>query len=232
MPLRVYAGALLDWAAERRVEIISARHLLVPRELVRLAASQFAPAAAVLARAFRDDPLMAYTIPNPVERARMLPEIYVRMVRFGLLTGEVYATAGAIEGVAVWLPPNARWTRKNIEASGMHQLAVLVGDDAYRRYRAVVECEWQARQRDMVTPCWYLFLLGVEPRSQRHGLGSELMRPILERADRDRLACYLETENPRNVPFYLKQGFEVILDGEEAGSSDVKFWTFRRTPKR
>src|SRR5208282_2975696 len=60
-----------------------------------------------------------------------------------------------------------------------------------------------------------------EPARQRRGLGGELMRPILERADRDNLACYLETENQRNVPFYLKQGFEVIVDGEEARQSGV-----------
>jgi len=198
---------------------------------VRLGSSQIVAAAAVFARAFSDDPLMVYAIPNRAERARLLPEVYVRMIRFGHLAGVVYTTAGAIEGAAVWLPPDAKWTRENIEASGMHQLATLIGDDAYQRYREVVGREWQARQRDMLAPCWYLFLLGVEPARQRRGLGGELMRPILERADRDHLACYLETENQRNVPFYLKQGFEVIVDGEEAGSSGVRFWTFHRTPK-
>ena len=186
----------------------------------------------MFARAFSDDPLMVYAIPNRAERARLLPEVYVRMIRFGHLAGVVYTTAGAIEGAAVWLPPDAKWTRENIEASGMHQLATLIGDDAYRRYREVVGREWQARERDMDAPCWYLFLLGVEPARQRRGLGGELMRPILERADRDNLACYLETENRRNVAFYLKQGFEVIVDGEEAGANGVRFWTFRRTPKR
>ena len=58
------------------------------------------------------------------------------------------------------------------------------------------------------------------------------MRPVLERADKERVACYLETENQRNVAFYLKQGFEMIVNGEEAGASGVRFWTFRRTPKR
>ena len=58
------------------------------------------------------------------------------------------------------------------------------------------------------------------------------MRPVLERADEEHLACYLETENPRNVAFYLKQGFEMIVNGEAAGASGVRFWTFRRTPIR
>jgi hypothetical protein len=54
---------------------------------------------------------------------------------------------------------------------------------------------------------------------------------VIERADREQLACYLETENVRNVAFYLKQGFEMIVKGEEAGTSGVRFWTFRYAPK-
>ena len=96
----------------------------------------------------------------------------------------------------------------------------------------MVSREWQARERDMIGACWYLFLLGVEPSRQRRGLGGALMRPVMERADTARVACYLETENERNVAFYLKQGFEMIVNGEEAGATGVKFWTFRRQPKR
>jgi ribosomal protein S18 acetylase RimI-like enzyme len=204
----------------------------VSAKTVRLTGSQISAAAGTLARAFHDDPLMVYAIPDPAERTRLLPGVYARMIRFESLAGEVYATAGALEGVALWLPPNAKWTRENIEASGMHQLATLIGDDAYKRYREVVGREWQARERDMTGSCWYLFILGVEPSCQRRGLGGALMRPVLERADAEQLACYLETENQRNVAFYLKQGFDMIANGEEAGTSGVRFWTFRRTPKR
>ncbi len=201
-------------------------------EIVRLADSQIPAAAATLARAFHDDPLMVYAIPDQAERARLLPDVYARMVRFGTLAGEVYATASALDGVALWLPPGAKWTRENIEASGMHQLATLIGNDAYQRYRDVVSREWQARERDMTGACWYLFILGVEPSRQRCGLGGALMRPVVERADTGHLACYLETENQRNVEFYLKQGFDLIVNGEEAGATGVRFWTFRRPPGR
>jgi ribosomal protein S18 acetylase RimI-like enzyme len=204
----------------------------VSAKIVRLTDSQIPGAAATLARAFHDDPLMTYAIPDAAERVRLLPDMYARMIRFGTLAGEVYVTAGALEGVALWLPPHAKWTRENIEASGMHETPNLIGNDAYQRYREVVGREWQARERDMPIACWYLFLLGVEPDSQRRGLGGALMRPVIERADEEHVACYLETENQRNVAFYLKQGFDVIVNGEEAGASGVRFWTFRRVPTR
>ncbi|HYK63626.1 MAG TPA: GNAT family N-acetyltransferase [Patescibacteria group bacterium] len=201
-------------------------------EITTLTDRQVPAAAATLARAFHDDPLMVYAIPDAAERARLLPEMYARMVRFGLLAGEVLATTGAPDGVALWLPPNAKWTRENMQAAGMHETPMLIGDDAYQRYREVVTREWQARERDMKGPCWYLFLIGVEPSRQRRGVGAAMIRPMLERADKGKQACYLETENQRNVAFYEKQGFDTIVNGEEAGGSGVRFWTFRRLPKR
>jgi len=114
----------------------------------------------------------------------------------------------------------------------MHETPTIIGNDAYQRYRDVVGREWQARERDMTAPCWYLFLLGVEPSRQRQGLGGELMRPMLELAEIERVACYLETENQHNVAFYRKHGFDVIVNGEEAGATGVRFWTFSRKPKR
>lgn len=179
---------------------------------------------------------MVYAIPDAAERIRLLPDVYARMIRFGCLAGEVFAAAGAdpeqLDGVALWMPPDAKWSREHIEASGMSQMPTLIGDDAYQRYREVVGREWQARERDLKGACWYLFLLGVEPSRQRRGLGGALMRGVLERADVDKVACYLETENERNVAFYRKQGFDVIVNGEEAGTTGVRFWSFSRTPKQ
>ncbi|HEY2662784.1 MAG TPA: GNAT family N-acetyltransferase, partial [Candidatus Binataceae bacterium] len=184
-----------------------------------------------LAHAFQNDPLMAYTIPDATERATLLPEFYVRMVRFGFLSGEVYTTEGSIEGAAVWLPPGAKWDRQSVEAAGLHELSKIIGDDAMGRFREVVGAEARARERDMISPYWYLLLLGVAPNRQRRGLGGRLMEPILNQAMCEHVVCYLETEQPRNVAFYLKHGFEVVVDGEAAGVSGVRFWTFRR-PKQ
>jgi GNAT superfamily N-acetyltransferase len=197
-------------------------------KVVRLDDTQIEPAGRVLARAFQHDPLMVYTIPDPARRESLLPEFYNRMVRFGWLSGEVYTTEGAINGAAVWLPPNVQWDRQSVEAAGLHELSRIIGDDAMGRFREVVGPESRARERDMTEPYWYLLLLGVEPSCQRRGLGGKLMAPILSRAASEDLACYLETEQPRNVAFYLKQGFKKVVDGEAVGAGGVRFWSFRR----
>jgi len=201
-------------------------------DIVPVVESQIGQAAAILGRAFQNDPLMLYAIPDAAERARMLPEFYIRMLRFGILAGEVYTTAGAMEAVALWLPPDVQWTRERVQAAGLHELSSVIGADAIARFREVVGHEAQARERDMTEPYWYLLLLGVEPALQGRGLGGELIAPMIQRAHREGVPCYVETENPRNVAFYRRHGFELIVDGQAAGSSGVRFWTFQQGAKR
>jgi ribosomal protein S18 acetylase RimI-like enzyme len=45
---------------------------------------------------------------------------------------------------------------------------------------------------------------------QSRGLGAQLLRPMLKRCDNERLPAYLESTNPRNVPFYESLGFRKI----------------------
>lgn len=52
-------------------------------------------------------------------------------------------------------------------------------------------------------------VLGVEPAKQNLGLGSVLMKEDLKRVDEAGALAYLESSNPRNIPFYERHGFEV-----------------------
>lgn len=69
-----------------------------------LAASQQGRAAAVLAKAFRDDPMTRYLVPDDGQRVRLLPWVFGGAVRYALRYGEVYTTPD-LAGVACWLPP-------------------------------------------------------------------------------------------------------------------------------
>jgi ribosomal protein S18 acetylase RimI-like enzyme len=58
-------------------------------------------------------------------------------------------------------------------------------------------------------PHWYLPWLGVQNDLQGTGLGDQLLRLCLTLVDADQLPAYLETPNPRTVPFYERHGFEI-----------------------
>jgi len=59
-------------------------------------------------------------------------------------------------------------------------------------------------------PHWYILILGVHPVHQGKGLGGELLKEVLQRADKERVPVYLESANPKNLDFYRTYGFQVI----------------------
>ena len=79
-------------------------------------------------------------------------------------------------------------------------------------------------------PHWYLAAIGVEPEYQGQGIGGALMRPILQRADNEHLACYLETHRESNVRLYQRHGFAVSELAEVPGHP-IPIWAMHRKPR-
>ncbi len=183
--------------------------------IVLLKRSRIRRAAEVLARAFHDDPLYRTVLPEEARRPGRLAWLMARMLRYGLLHGHVYTTE-AVEGVACWLPPgHARLTAADIVRSGLYAIPLRLGFGAYRRLTAFTGYSEPIRHRCVPEPHWYLMLLGVDPPCQGQGIGGRLIWPVLDRAEGNGVACYLETEKEENVRFYGRYGFRPAEAGRE-----------------
>jgi ribosomal protein S18 acetylase RimI-like enzyme len=78
-------------------------------------------------------------------------------------------------------------------------------------------------------PHHYLFLLGTRPEWQSCGLGTALMRPVLEMCDRDGLPAYLEATSERNQALYRRHRFDVV--GEIRLPGGPTMWPMWRAPE-
>jgi ribosomal protein S18 acetylase RimI-like enzyme len=85
------------------------------------------------------------------------------------------------------------------------------------------------RAADAAGPHWYLNLLGVRPDRKGQGLARAVCQPTFDAADRDRLRCYLETQDPVNVDIYRRLGFEVAAEAEP--TPGLRSWTMCRDPR-
>jgi ribosomal protein S18 acetylase RimI-like enzyme len=184
--------------------------------------------AAVLARAFQDDPGLHYVFPTAAERARLMPALFRVVLQQGLRAGEVWTTSGAAAGAAVWeLWGGAEITHDHVEQADPNELPSAIGTAAFERVTSFFAYLGAVHGRDVPGRHWYLSCLGVDPARQSQGVGGSLLQPILTRAAAEGVPCYLETTQPRAVPFYRKHGFEVLVEDNEP-TSGVRIWTFRR----
>lgn len=53
-----------------------------------------------------------------------------------------------------------------------------------------------------------VFFLGLKPSARGKGIGQDLLKPVLDYADKNQIPCYLLSSNSRNISFYERQGFE------------------------
>jgi GNAT superfamily N-acetyltransferase len=161
--------------------------------------------AAVLARALFDDPVMRWVIGDDGRRRLVLEEgfdLYLR--KLWLKQDECYTTESEV-GAIVWELPG-QWKLGILDQLRLlPSMARINGRLLPRSLRTIAALE----SNHPAAPHYYLPFVGVEPEWQGRGLGTALMRPVLDRCDEEKLPAYLEATSPRNRALYERHGFQV-----------------------
>jgi ribosomal protein S18 acetylase RimI-like enzyme len=135
-------------------------------------------------------------------------------------------TTDDLAGAAVWAPPE-RW-RVSVGATA-REGPTMAGVFGRRLPLALWSRMRIERRHPNRPPHFYLAVLGVEPGSQGHGLGSKLLFPILSDADAAGAAAYLEASTPRSRALYERHGFEVVEEVRLPRSGPA-IWRMWRDP--
>ena len=163
--------------------------------------------AAVLARAFIDDPIVTWPLPDAADdledRVRsMFTWAYEDLAELGM----VWETAGG-DGVAVWVPPGGHELMIATDRAVRERLATLTLDDG-ERYD--VMWDWiEAQLPD--EPHWFLDALAVEAGRRSQGIGSALVWWGLGRAAADGVPAALETGRRATVTYTSGSGSESCM---------------------
>jgi GNAT superfamily N-acetyltransferase len=162
-----------------------------------------------LVLAFAADPVERWLYPQPDS---YLGSFRRFLVAFGgrAFDEQTAWKIGQCSAVALWLPPGA-------EPDGDSLVATLTDTVARDQHDVVFAVLAQMEESHPTYPHWYLPWLGVDPAVQGRGLGTQVLRPGLAVVDQSHLPAYLETPNPRTIPFYERLGFEVTGQAQ-AGS--------------
>jgi ribosomal protein S18 acetylase RimI-like enzyme len=170
----------------------------------KAAARDLASVADTLGRAFQADPVMTWLLPDPERRRSRLAPFFATVMAEVHASHDLVFRTDDFSGGAVWDPPDGWSVGLLAQARMAPSMVRLFGGGVLRLLSLLSLIE----KRHLREPHYYLAQLGTDPAHQGRGIGSALLAPMLARCDAEQMPAYLESSNLRNVPFYMRQGFE------------------------
>jgi len=199
-------------------------------ELNNAAISEVELVCQALALALVNDPFyLAITIESVglEQRLKTLAAYFELAYHESVGAGEVQLAAP--NGGAFWLTHDqGSASLEALSYRRKHGIRRLIGARGFDCYNEI--CQAMDRQLpDEVRSAWYLSILGVRPEAQGAGLAGQLLIPTLAKADIAGTLSYLETFNPRSIPFYERHGFRTKALRFEP-LTQREYWIMAREP--
>jgi GNAT superfamily N-acetyltransferase len=185
-----------------------------------------------LTRAFYEDPLLGFFLPNLVQQTKGTLAFMKSGVEDAEPFGEIWVAKDGehIAAAAVWLPPEGyprgvrRDTRTTVRITPAFSRA---GWRLFLGLRFLSEVD--KAHHEIETPHMYLAILGSEPLYRGAGAGSAVLQPVLDRCDEQGMPAYLETQKESNLAYYARHAFDVVQKLEVRGVPPI--WTLLRKPR-
>jgi hypothetical protein len=155
--------------------------------------------------AFRRDPQVRWWFPDDDVFDVGAPAFFGVLLDTRIEGGEVWVVDG-LAAVSMWIPPGGNLLGPDVVAARYSEVVANLPGPAPQR---IQETDELVDELLPTRPHWYLGVLACQPGQQRRGLGSAVLQPVFESADRAGVPVALETSTVGNVDFYIRRGFAV-----------------------
>jgi len=197
----------------------------------KLELSDLDMAVEVISQAFQNDPLCVYMLPGEHSRLKTLRKFFHAYGMVYIKNGKGYGVGEPIKGVAFWMDPSSGDLSVSVKSLGVFIPVLFTSYSiGYLRARPILRETELLHQKYASEPHYYLDNLAVMPADQGKGYSSQLMRPILEKADAEKSIAYTDTVTRANVPLYEHFGFQV-MEACAVGRTGITVWALRREPR-
>lgn len=200
--------------------------------MIKLTKKHIKLASLVLSRAFQNDPVFRWQIPDANKRLAKIHNFWELTLRVGIKYSEVYGTSENLEGIAIWRPPqNVNISYWKFVKHGGYKFQFKFGAETAKKMTFFQAVNNSIRDIYMKTPYWYLDVIGVDPKHQGKGFARMLLKPMLKRIDKDNFPIWAETNLKRNVIFYEHFDFSILEEIIIPNTNIVNWFMIRESER-
>ena len=179
--------------------------------LYRLTKDDIDRGSTVLRDAFINYPAFKYLFPEINDRKKKLRHVMSFFLKCGLLHGEVIAPSKNIEGVSIWYKSmNLNIGLNSLLKAGLISTIYNLNIKSFIRFKKLGDTKRINRDLLLDKEYYFLDVIGIDLSFEKKGYARLLIDTMLEKIDKERISCFLETSNIKNINYYNKCGFILL----------------------
>jgi hypothetical protein len=159
----------------------------------------------ILSKSFDDNKSVNYIVKQDSRRAERLKKLMEYSFDVCHHFGDVFLTDDKKGCALIVMPDNKKTTLKSILLDANLALSCI----GISNLKKAMAREAAINKLHPKSPMYYLWFIGVDPSEQNKGIGTMLLKEVLDEGAAKQRPIYLETSTLKNIPWYEKFGFKV-----------------------
>ncbi|WP_290794136.1 GNAT family N-acetyltransferase [Flavihumibacter sp. UBA7668] len=159
----------------------------------------------ILFKSFRENKSIHFLLGKNATRPELIRKLMAYSVDYCTLFGEVYLSEDRKACALLLFPEKKKTTIHSI----LLDLRLAISVIGITHLKKTLDREARIKKIHPSTPFIYLWFIGVDPAEQGKGIGTRLLKKILEEALQKGRPVYLETSTKKNIPWYESHGFTI-----------------------
>lgn len=162
----------------------------------------------ILASSFEENQSVNYIVKQDSKRKERIRALMDYSFEICYMFGAVYLSDNRKGCALVLYPDQKKFSIK----STFFDIQLLLNSIGISRAGKAMSRESAIKSNYPDQPIYYLWFLGVLNADQNKGIGSQLLREIIQDSQAQHKPIYLETSTLKNIPWYQKFGFSIYKE--------------------
>lgn len=164
----------------------------------------------ILTQSFESNQSVNYIVQQDSTRLARINALMDYSFEMCFLFGEVFLSDDNTACALVLFPDKKKTTIKSI----FLDIKLLINCVGITNLGKAFKRESEIKKLQPNELMYYLWFIGVDPKHQGLGKGSQIMDEVIEDSKVYQRAIYLETSTLKNIPWYQKFGFKIYNELE------------------
>lgn len=162
----------------------------------------------ILSNSFEDNQSVNYIVKQDSKRIERIRALMDYSFEICYMFGAVYLSDDKTGCALILYPDQKKFSIK----STLLDVQLLLNSIGLTRAGTAMSRESAIKSNYPNQPIYYLWFLGVLNTDQNRGVGSQLLKEIIQDSQKQQRPIYLETSTIKNIPWYQKFGFSIYKE--------------------